>query len=40
MIAEEILILEDRNGLFERDIRVFEYLMNKFVNLGSTYTDK
>ena len=40
MIAEEILILEDRNGLFERDIRVLEYLMNKFVNLGSTYTDK
>ena len=40
MIAEEILILEDRNGLFERDIRVLEYLMNKFVNLGSTYTNK
>lgn len=40
MIAEEILILEDRNGLFERDLRVLEYLMNKFVNLGSTYTDK
>lgn len=40
MIAEEILILEDRNGLFERDIQVLEYLMNKFVNLGSTYTDK
>ena len=40
MIAEEILILEDRSGLFERDIRVLEYLMNKFVNLGSTYTNK
>lgn len=40
MIAEEILILEDRNGLFERDLRVLEYLMNKFVNLGSTYTNK
>lgn len=40
MIAEEILILEDRNGLFERDIRILEYLMNKFVNLGSTYTNK
>ena len=40
MIAEEILILEDRNGLFERDIRVLEYLMNKFVNLGSTYSNK
>ena len=40
MIAEEILILEDRNGLFERDIKVLEYLMNKFVNLGSTYTNK
>ena len=40
MIVEEILILEDRNGLFERDIRVLEYLMNKFVNLGSTYTNK
>ena len=40
MIAEEILILEDRSGLFERDIKVLEYLMNKFVNLGSTYTDK
>ena len=40
MIAEEILILEDRNGLFERGIRVLEYLMNKFVNLGSTCTDK
>ena len=39
MIAEEILILEDRNGLFERDIRVLEYLMNKFVNLGSTYSN-
>lgn len=40
MIAEEILILEDRNGLFERDIRVLKYLMNMFVNLGSTYTNK
>ena len=40
MIAEEILILEDRSGLFERDIKVLEYLMNKFVNLGSTYTNK
>lgn len=40
MIAEEILILEDRNGLFERDIRVLEYIMNKFVNLGSTYSSK
>lgn len=40
MISEEILILEDRNGLFERDIRVLEYLMNKFVNLGSTYSNK
>ena len=40
MIAEEILILEDRSGLFERDIRVLEYLMNKFVNLGATYTNK
>ena len=40
MIAEEILILEDRNGIFERDIRVLEYLMNKFVNLGSTYSNK
>lgn len=40
MIVEEILILEDRNGLFERDIRVLEYLMNKFVNLGSSYTNR
>ena len=40
MVAEEILILEDRNGLFERDLRVLEYLMNKFVNLGSTYSSK
>ena len=39
MIAEEILILEDRSGLFERDIKVLEYLMNKFVNLGSTYSN-